>query len=300
MADVLAHYHMFNFRARCAVAVTTDLVRDAQRRHGLDPITTIALGRALTGVALLASSLKAGKEYVHCAFSGKDSPLAKVVAECNGDGECRGFTSPARLELSPGGTSLANGAPVPGTVGEALGPMGVLSVTRGQAGERLPYTAFSAFENGEIASDIARYLTDSEQIPSAVAAGVKLDAGGGVVAAGGILVQRLGGAVLEEGELQALESRVGHGLHISERIAAGEGTEQILAYLQGAADGFGLLAQRPLVFRCSCSRERMADALSSLGEAQLREIERDVGAIEARCHYCSTTHGFRLEALIAH
>src|SRR5690606_42101328 len=50
-------------------------------------------------------------------------------------------------------------------------------------------TAIAALENGEIATDMARYLTDSEQVPSAVAAGVKLDKDGNVLGAGGILVQ---------------------------------------------------------------------------------------------------------------
>ena len=53
MSDTLAHYHMFDYRARCAVAVTTEIVREAQRRHDLDPITTIAVGRAINETALL-------------------------------------------------------------------------------------------------------------------------------------------------------------------------------------------------------------------------------------------------------
>ena len=81
MADVLAHYHLYNYKARCAIAITTDTTREAQRRHGLDPLTTIAVGRAISCSALLASTLKRGREYVHCSFSGEGGPLHKVIGE---------------------------------------------------------------------------------------------------------------------------------------------------------------------------------------------------------------------------
>jgi molecular chaperone Hsp33 len=301
VADVLVHYHMLDFKARCAVALTTGIVKEAKRRHDLDPLTTIAVGRAISCAALLASTLKAGKEYVHCSFAG-EGVLARVIGECNGDGDCRGYTLPARIVdvIEPGGR-------VPESVGEAMGHRGVLTVTRGVATERLPYTAVSALENGEIATDVARYLTDSEQVPSAVAAGVKLAPDGEVVAAGGVLVQKLGGVELDEAVLVELENRMRLELHLSDRIAAGETADEIVAFLQGGAGGslggnagFGQLLARPLQFRCACSRERMAHALATLGEEELRQIRRETGKIETRCQYCSELRQFRLEELLTH
>jgi molecular chaperone Hsp33 len=43
---------------KISVVKTTDLVKEAQRRHQLSPIATLQLGKALTGVVLLASELK--------------------------------------------------------------------------------------------------------------------------------------------------------------------------------------------------------------------------------------------------
>jgi molecular chaperone Hsp33 len=293
LADVLVHYHMFDFKARCAVALTTDIAREAQRRHDLDPVTTIAVGRAISCSALLASTLKAGKAYVHCSFSG-EGVLAKVIGECNGDGECRGYAVPSRIM-----DVLESGGNVPESVGEAMGHRGVLTVTRGVAGERQPYNAVSALENGEIATDVARYLTDSEQIPSAVAAGVKLTSDGKVIAAGGVLVQKLGGVELPEEALSQLEERMRH-LLLSDRIAAGESTDAIVAFLQGGTTGFGRLMERPLSFTCTCSREKMAQALMGLGEEQLLQIRRETGKLEVRCQYCGEMRQFRLEELITH
>ena len=40
------------------VAITTDLVRETQRRHTLSPTATAAAGRLITGAALLGAGLK--------------------------------------------------------------------------------------------------------------------------------------------------------------------------------------------------------------------------------------------------
>lgn len=293
MSDVLTHYHMFDYRARAAVAVTTETVREAQRRHGLDPITTIAFGRAVSAAALLASTLKQGKDYVHCSFSGVGGMILRVVAECNGDGDCRGYVSPPRvLEDQPEGTEP------PGSVGEAMGGAGTLTVTRGRPGESTPYSAVIELANAEIAADVARYLSESEQVPSAVAAGVKLSPEGEVLAAGGVLVQRLGGAALEEQVLVDLETKMETQLGLSERLARGEGPDDIVGFLAGADGAWGQLMARPLRFKCTCSRQRMASALMSLGEAELKAIQAEIGGIDARCHYCASIHAFRLAELL--
>lgn len=292
MEDGLSHFHLLNYRARAVVAVTTDVVRQAQKRHLLDPLTTIALGRALSSISLLASTLKNPKEYVHGVFSG-DGPLSRIVAECNGNGECRGYCVPAQiLEV------VKDQSKIPDTIGKALGS-GNVSITRGKYGEVKQYSAVVELMNGEIASDIARFLTESEQIPSAVAAGVKLSADGEVLAAGGMLVQRLGGANLSESELMFIENKMST-IHISESIFNHQSPENLVRDLQINDQTWGLLTHRRLQFQCSCSREKMAMTAMSLGETELRAIIKDVGKIEMNCSYCSSSHRFTLDDLIRH
>ena len=295
MTDILAHYHMYDYKARCAVAITTELTREAQRRHQLDPLTTIAVGRAIAAAALLASTLKRGEDYIHCSFAG-DGLLRKVIGECNGDGHCRGYAAPNQIALV-----MQPGDQVPETVGEALGGAnGALTVTRGRPGEP-PYHAVCNFLNGEIAADTARFLTESEQIPSAVAAGVKLSPEGEVLAAGAVLFQKLAGAPLDERALGDVELRMSaNELAISERIARGESPDAMVAYLQGAATGFGVLTTRPLIFKCTCTREKMAGVLIVMGQKECEDIYRETGKLEVRCAYCAEVHQFRLDELIVH
>lgn len=292
MTDKLVHYHMFDFKARAAVALTTETVREAQRRHGLDPLTTIALGRAISCTALLASTVKQGKEYVHTSFVGT-ALINKVIAECNGDGDCRGYVTPPRiLEGAPEGTEA------PETVGEAFGVGGLLTVTKGYPGDKAPYNAMTEIETGEIASDVARYLTYSEQVPSAVAAGVKLSPTGEVISAGGVLVQRLGNAALGDSVISGLEEKLASQLNLTDRLSQNQDPDALIAFLAGGDKQFGKLMTRELRFKCTCSRERMAGALMTLGEDELKSIQEEIGGIDARCPYCATTHSFRLAELM--
>src|SRR5690606_20712958 len=142
-------------------------------------------------------------------------PLQKIIAECTGNGEVRGYTAHPQIVRV-----LGSEGPVPSSVGEALGREGTLFVTRGRLGEE-PYRTINQFADGEIASDVTKYLAEADQIPSAVAAGVKLSAEGEVLGAGAVLVQQLGGQLLKGKELKMLETKMAE-VGISDRIAAGE------------------------------------------------------------------------------
>jgi molecular chaperone Hsp33 len=90
------------------------------------------------------------------------------------------------------------------------------------------------------------------------------------------------------------------GLHISDRIAAGETPDKIMAYLQGSEGQFGQLLSRSIRFHCGCSHEKVMGALAAISEDELRQIEEETGGIEVRCHYCNEARSFRLEQLLRH
>ncbi len=293
MTNEVVHFQLFEGRARAVVVINTDITREAVRRHSLDPIATIALGRAIACAAALASTLKHSEEYVHVSFAG-NGPLGKVIAECNGEGSCRGYT-----EIGQIGTVLKEGEAIPQTVSQAMGRVGLLTVTKGRVGESEPYRSVIDWADGEIATDVARYLSESDQIPSAVAAGVNISSKGEVLASGAVLVQQLGGSKLDEQELSELETRMAN-LNISDRISRGESVEKIFAFVSDGDKGAAILNRKPLEFQCSCSREKMANALHALGKEELELILKDVGKIESCCPYCSVQEQFSLEELTSH
>ncbi|MBV8282678.1 MAG: Hsp33 family molecular chaperone HslO, partial [Candidatus Eremiobacteraeota bacterium] len=168
--------------ARIVAARTTNLVREAQARHDCSPTVTAALGRLLTGAALLGLPLGA-RERLTLQVNG-DGPVRFLVADALPGGRVRGYPGRARADVP---LNAAGKFDVGGVVGR-----GSLHVTRiydtGQ-----PYTSAVPLQSGEIGDDLAYYLANSEQVPSVVAVGVLANPEG-VLAAGGILAQLLPGA----------------------------------------------------------------------------------------------------------
>ena len=58
-----------------------------------------------------------------------------------------------------------------------------------------------------------------------------------------------------------------------------------------------LLQQQALEFACSCSRERVAAMLQSLGEAEARAAAGDSGQAEIRCGFCGRNYRFPLQEI---
>jgi molecular chaperone Hsp33 len=74
---------------RALACVTTGLVNEACKRHGTYPAASAALGRALTGGALLGALMKTGQR-VGLRFEGS-GPLRKIVVEADSNGAVRGY-----------------------------------------------------------------------------------------------------------------------------------------------------------------------------------------------------------------
>ena len=56
----------------------------------------------------------------------------------------------------------------------------------------------------------------------------------------------------------------------------------------------------PILFKCRCSRERSADAISLLPESEREEILAEQGDITMTCELCGTTYRFGREVLPPH
>src|SRR5438874_7439595 len=125
---------------RAAIAITTHLVEEARRRHQLSYTATAALGRALTGGALL-SSMVAKQGQVTLKFQG-NGPLGKVMVDASPEGTVRGFVENPQVELPL--NSLGNF-----DVGRGVGTTGYLHVTIDQ-GMGMPYSSTVELASGEI------------------------------------------------------------------------------------------------------------------------------------------------------
>ncbi|NLI21905.1 MAG: Hsp33 family molecular chaperone HslO [Clostridiales bacterium] len=281
--DRILHFTLAGGAVRGLLIQSTETVREAQRLHAASAVAAAALGRALTGTAMLASTLKEPNASVTLTIDGT-GPLGKLV--CVGDGETvRGY-----VEHMNSSVPLRDGRL---DVGCAVGHSGRLSVVK-DLRLKSPYIGQIELTSGEIAADLAYYYVQSEQSPSLVSLGV-IASDSGVAAAGGVLLQPLPGC--PAGVIEPLEMRS----PIFGDIAAELRHETPETLLARWFDGLSpvLLETRALRYRCPCSRRRMERALISLGTEELsRMIADEVEGAELVCHFCNEKYQFTTHDLL--
>lgn len=256
---------------KISVVKTTDVVKAAREKHGLSLLNTVLLGRALTGTLLMASELK-GEERIKMRIEGQ-GPVSLLVAEANRVGEVRGYVQNPQAELE-----YANGNT---NIGDGLG-IGVMNISKTLYNEAEPRHSSIELINGNITDDLAYYMVQSEQIPSAVLLDVGLDEDGDVTEAGGLLIQRMPDA--PEGAIDRLQQKMLQFDSISQMLADGLYIDDIMEKAMNPMD-VKELDRQPVDFFCRCTRKRFKSALAMLGVEDLKEIS-DEGQ-ELVCHYCN-------------
>jgi molecular chaperone Hsp33 len=267
---------------RLIAAVTTDTVAEAIRRHQTSPTASAALGRMLTGAALLGASLKEFDRLTVRIDS--DGPIGGIITEANNAGHVRGYVRNPEAELPPRPDGKFD---VSGIVGR-----GMFYVMRESGFElglhREPYIGSVPITSGEIAEDFAYYLAKSEQIPSAVLLGVLLQKTEPfVTASGGVMIQMMPG--VNDHIVTMIEDTVANAPHLTSVIKDGATPEDLLRLTLGVID-FEVLDERSVEFKCSCSVDRAASMIAALGRDEVGSmLVEDKGAVMT-CGFCNETY----------
>lgn len=274
-----------NFRAMAAV--TTDLVTEVCRRQQTDLTATVALGRLITGGALMGCLLK-GSQRLALLVEG-NGPLGKLSVETDAVGRVRGSVRQPVANLPP----RENTFDVSGAIGRA----GFLHVWK-DLGLKEPYRSMVQLQTSEIGDDLAYFLTTSEQVPSSVALGVELASDGTVAAAGGFIVQALPPG--DQSQIEQLEEQLRRMPPSTSMLKRGMGPADILSELfQGVP--FAVEQKTPISFYCPCNRVQIEKVLISLGKSELQGLLDEEGGANVTCEYCKQAYVFdeaELEDLI--
>ena len=142
--------------------------------------------------------------------------------------------------------------------------------------------------SGEIGADLAHYLRQSEQTPSAVLVGV-LTRQEGVAAAGGLIVEALPKA--PENVVADLEKNLAGARDVSRVLEQGG----VAALKEACLSGFDPqpLESQGVRYHCRCSRERLLGHLLGLSEEQLEELDIGSEAAQAECGFCGEVYFFQ-------
>ena len=303
MADHIIRGTAADDSIRLFAAVTTELVQAAHDAHNTSNVATAALGRLLTGGAIMGSMLKNETDVmtlqIDCA--GPIKGVTVTVGAPVASGENTGNVS----EVKTAGTVHTKGycknpfveLPLKENgkldVGGALGA-GMLTVIK-DMGLKEPFSGQTELVSGEIAEDLTYYFATSEQTPSAVALGVLMaPEGGKVICAGGLIVQLMPFA--SEDVISRLEEKINGMEPVTELIKKGNGPEEMLKILFGDM-GLKINDRVDVAFKCDCSKEKVAKAIMSIEAKDIEEMIADKKPVEVNCHFCNTTYKFTPEEL---
>ena len=98
------------------------------------------------------------------------------------------------------------------------------------------------------------------------------------------------------GKIDALEKKLASVTSVTSMLEKGMGPEDIIGYILGEFEP-EILEKDELSYRCSCSRDRMAKALISIGEKELQSLIDEKEPAELKCHFCGSSYTFSIEDL---
>ena len=269
---------------KMAVIDARDTVERARAIHDLSPTASAALGRSLCAASLMGQAQKEEKATLTIRING-GGPIGSVVAVSDCDGNVRGYVDEPGLDLPLRSDGKLN-------VGGAVGRDGMLTVSR-DLGMREPYIGSVELLSGEIAEDVTRYLTESEQVPSACALGVLVDTDLSIKAAGGFIVQLMPGAEMEM--IEKLEDNIFMMDQLT-TILDEDGVDELFAQVLKGFE-YHIVGQYPVEYRCYCSRERVEEAISCIEKDELLDMAAEGRDVSVSCQFCDAVYTFSPEEL---
>lgn len=284
--DYLIKALAFNEEVIIYAVESTNTVGEITMLHQTYPAVSAALGRSISIGLLMGSMLKG--EQKQTIYVAGDGPVGKITVDVTSDLRVRGMVTNPHVH-APSYYSGSEDTYGKLNVRGVVGTEGYIRVVK-DIGLKESFVGQTELVSGEIAEDFTYYFAKSEQVNSAIAAGVLVEPTNEVSAAGAYMIQLLPGAT--EKTITELETILKSVRPISAMIADGLTPEQIVSELTN--DTFQIVDKRPVSFECTCSKERFLEGLSALPTVELEDIVNDGEAIETVCHFCNKKYQFAI------
>ncbi len=275
--DVLHRFMLDHAGVRGALVRLGPAWREVAGRGDYPPALHALLGEALAASALLTGNIKLdGALSIELKSSGA---LRLLFAECSERGCLRGLA-----RWNP---------PLPEPLQLRVLPDAMMAITLGNVERGQRYQGLVELQHAGLAAALENYFVRSEQLPARI-----LLAASGEHAVG-LMLQKLP----DEGGREA--ARDDDAWNRIVQLTATLGPAELLAsapeqllYRLYHEESVRLFAPRALAFGCSCSRERVATMLHSLGRDEVEAaLAARAGEIEVICEFCAQRYHFdRIDA----
>ncbi len=283
MEDYIVRATAADNQVRAFAATTKQVVETARQHHNTSPVATAALGRLLSAGAMMGSMMKNDTDMLTLQIRG-NGPIEGITVTADSFANVKGYVGNPDVMLPPKNGKL--------DVGGAVG-VGLLQIIK-DMGLKEPYSGQTILVSSEIAEDLTYYFANSEQIPSSVGLGVLMERDNTVRCAGGFIIQMMPFA--QEKTVGRLEENLRKVSSVTSLLDQGYTPERMLEVL---FEGLGLEITDtiPTRFFCNCSKERVEQAVVSIGKKEIEEMIRDGEDIEVKCHFCNTAYHYTVEEL---
>ncbi len=282
--DYIVRATAANSQIRAFAITSKEMVETARQHHNTSPVATAALGRLLTGGAMMGVMMKGDNDMLTLMMKG-DGPINGVTVTADSKGHVKGYVGNPNVLIPANYAGKLD-------VGAAIG-YGTLTVIK-DMGLKEPYSSQVPLGTSEVAEDLTYYFAASEQVPSAAGLGVLMSKDNTVKQAGGFIVQLMPFA--DEEVISKLEERVNSISSVTEMLEKGMTPEDILREVMGDMD-VEFTDKIDTGFECNCSKEKVARALAGLSKKDMEDIINDGKEIEVKCDFCNTTYKFSVEEL---
>jgi len=261
--------------------------RDLRQFREYAPPVQELLGQAVCAVLLLAATLKF-KGTLTLQLQGNGA-VGLLVAQCTHDFRYRAL---ARAQGEGMATSLT-----PEVFRWLVGDEGRLTVTIEAEERALRYQGVVPLSGHSLAACLEQYFASSEQLPTRVRLAADAHR------AAGLLVQRLpgvggGGDAAEEQAQSAWESAQAS----LEAVTASDllhftGEELLLQDFH--RHDVRVFSGAPVRFECRCDPQRVDNMLRGLGQAEVRDVLQEQGAVTVTCDFCNRPYQYDAAAVEA-
>lgn len=268
--DQMHRYLFENHAVRGELVNVSQTWREITAGHDYPQPVQQILGELLVATSLLTATLKFDGD-ITVQLQG-DGPLNLAVINGNNQQEMRGV---ARVQ-----GEIADGSSLKQLVGN-----GYLIITISpKEGER--YQGVVGLEGDTLAACLEDYFMRSEQLPTRLF--IHTGEADGQPGAGGVLLQ----------VLPAQDSQMDDFSHLA-TLTETLKTEELLTLPANEVlwrlyhqEEVTVYDPQPVCFKCTCSRERCADVLSTLPQHEVDEILAEDGNIDMHCDYCGSHYVF--------
>ena len=279
MSDRLLKFAFTGARVRGELVQLTGAWRDMTAHRTYPPAVMRVLGETVAAATLLAANVKFNGALVMQIHG--DGPLQLLVVECQSDLALRAMAKVREGSLDDD-ISLRELVNRSGRGRFAI----TLDPKDARPGQQ-PYQGIVALEGASMADVLQDYMRQSEQLETRM----WLAAGGDAVA--GLLLQRLptaaGSPTADDHD--AWQRLVSMAQTVTSDELLRLAPEDMLHRLfwQESVERFMPMTAR---FACTCSRERIARMLVSLGKPEVDSIVAEQGIVSVTCEFCGRHYAF--------